>query len=202
MHGLPTSDEGSPHPSDARCTLDEAVQDRSLGTTELKMSDLAKDVADQRYPFASLGKKTAVDPLRLDKGNTHKGNLHYVAEFVPCLKLKGITFDSQPTEISKVISGNNADKSSRSSMESSSRMAPETPVSANTQVGINVSANEMKLSDISGTAAKSESAPENSEEVEEGVEMSLEELLKHRRFSRLTAMRYPQHTSRIWHNYI
>jgi len=36
---------------------------------------------------------TAVDPIRLDRGNATKGTLHYKASFIPALAIKGVKFE-------------------------------------------------------------------------------------------------------------
>jgi hypothetical protein len=72
-----------------------------LGSVELSVAELAEESEDIAYPFKSKGKKEAVDPLRLDKGNTYKGDLHYTAEFIPAMKLKGIEFHQEETSLDK-----------------------------------------------------------------------------------------------------
>lgn len=91
------------------------TKDRSLGSVELRVADLAKRVEDTRFPYASTGKKTVADPLRLNKGNVYKGQLHYVAEFVPAVALAGVNFESAGTELDKVMGpGDGSDSSSAS----------------------------------------------------------------------------------------
>ncbi|RXW22896.1 hypothetical protein EST38_g2942 [Candolleomyces aberdarensis] len=68
------------------------TKDRSLGSTELHVSDLVTETSDPRYPYESSGASDNIEPLRLDKGST-KGNLHYQAVFIPAMKLKNIKFD-------------------------------------------------------------------------------------------------------------
>ncbi|OBZ79221.1 Uncharacterized protein PYUK71.03c [Grifola frondosa] len=77
------------------------TKDRSLGYVELKVSDLAQP-SDGEFLYASTGKKEAAEPLRLDKG-TFKGQLHYVAEFIPAYTLKGITFNTGPNELQRAV---------------------------------------------------------------------------------------------------
>ncbi|KAJ3567153.1 hypothetical protein NP233_g6551 [Leucocoprinus birnbaumii] len=91
------------------------TKDRSLGSVELQVSDLAEESEDTKYPYQSLGVKSAEDPIRLDKGEGYKGTLTYTAEFVPALALKNLAFgkESQP---SKPIDGESAG-SSRSSTD-------------------------------------------------------------------------------------
>ncbi|KAI0067953.1 tricalbin [Artomyces pyxidatus] len=93
------------------------TKDRSLGTCELKVRDLAvevpKDSGDPRFRFVSTGKKEVAEPIRLDRGNTYKGQLHYVAEFIPAIALKGVKFQTGPNELQKVIE-NGSEGSGRS----------------------------------------------------------------------------------------
>ena len=70
---------------------------------DLKISDLAKRSDDPQYPFMSTGKKEAVEPICLDKRGLLKGNLHFVAEFVPALALSGVSFESEFNELDKVV---------------------------------------------------------------------------------------------------
>ncbi|TFY83046.1 hypothetical protein EWM64_g967 [Hericium alpestre] len=82
------------------------TKDRTLGTVELKVSDLAveaKDPKDPRFHYRSTGKKDAADPIRLDRGKTYKGNLHYVAEFVPAIALTGVEFETKPAELEAIV---------------------------------------------------------------------------------------------------
>lgn len=79
------------------------TKDRSLGSTELVVSDLASPAPeDIRYPFKSSGIKTFSSPLRQDGGGAFKGTLHYTAEFVPAVALKDLKFESRQLEVNKL----------------------------------------------------------------------------------------------------
>ncbi|KAF9270554.1 tricalbin [Marasmius fiardii PR-910] len=70
------------------------TRDRSLGLVELHLNELAEaNPDDASYPYKSLGVKETQDPIRLDKKNSFKGQLHYRAEFVPALNLRGVEFE-------------------------------------------------------------------------------------------------------------
>jgi len=69
---------------------------------EIRVSDLAKRSDDKEYPYESTGVRQAADPIQLDTGDTFKGTLHYVAEFLPALALKGVKFESRPNELQQV----------------------------------------------------------------------------------------------------
>ncbi|KAG8709183.1 hypothetical protein FRC08_018492 [Ceratobasidium sp. 394] len=66
---------------------------RSLGFVELPVAKLAEPREDERMPFAGTGKRDCADPIRLDKGLV-KGELHYTAEFIPAIALRGVSFES------------------------------------------------------------------------------------------------------------
>lgn len=88
------------------------TKDRSLGTVELKVNELASEIpesAELEYRYASTGKKSAADPIRLDRGGTFKGQLHYVAEFIPALNLKGVKFASGPNALERMVDNGGAD---------------------------------------------------------------------------------------------
>ncbi|EJD04407.1 tricalbin [Fomitiporia mediterranea MF3/22] len=101
------------------------TKDRSLGTCELKVRDLVAKSKDSKYPYASTGKKSVADPIRLDNGNVYKGHLHYVAEFVPAIALKGVSFESAGNEIQRIVDGRGSDTSSFSSSDVEREQIPE-----------------------------------------------------------------------------
>ncbi|KAH9487059.1 hypothetical protein JR316_0001125 [Psilocybe cubensis] len=75
------------------------TKDRSLGSVDLHVSDLATETPDDvQHRYQSRGVKTMADPIRLDKGNAHKGTLYYSAEFIPTLNVKFHKFETQNTE--------------------------------------------------------------------------------------------------------
>lgn len=88
------------------------TKDRSLGSVELHVSDLATETPDDpRHRYQSYGVKTIADPIRLDQGNVHKGMLYYTAEFIPTLNVKFHKFDKQNTEAGQLAreQGNDED---------------------------------------------------------------------------------------------
>lgn len=103
------------------------TKDRSLGTVELKVGELAretKDAGDPRFSFESTGKVEKAEPIRLDQGNQYKGQLHYVAEFLPGFALQGLKFDAGPDELQSAVkdidNGSDVDSATSSSSSSSS----------------------------------------------------------------------------------
>ncbi len=174
------------------------TKDRSLGSVELKLSDLLNRVDDPKFPYASTGKKTAVDSLKLDKGNSHKGSLHYVAEFVPAVALKGVSFEAGSNEIDKVVEADEGgDSSSHETSEKEKELIPDRPTVSRP---IDDEYDEIKEEEVREAAAntkghkKTDSAnasiktagtnasAETTATVppERGVEMSKEELMSHR----------------------
>lgn len=169
---------------------------------ELKVAELAKRVDDPKYPYVSVGKKTAADPIRLDRGNQFKGTLHYVAEFVPAVALKNVHFESASNEIQQVV--DRADANSIASSASSSDIEREA-VPTGVTVRKPMSEDNMQYEDkeekiesearksldntsvkttdtkntsgTNGTAATAPSAPPATP----GVELTKEELLQHRK---------------------
>ncbi|KAG9128333.1 hypothetical protein FRC07_000841 [Ceratobasidium sp. 392] len=65
---------------------------RSLGFVELPVANLAEPREDVRMPYAGTGVRDVADPIRLDKGAV-KGELHYSAEFIPAVALRGVSFE-------------------------------------------------------------------------------------------------------------
>ncbi|KAJ7693677.1 C2 domain-containing protein [Mycena rosella] len=152
------------------------TRDRSLGSVELRVSDLARECTDRMYPFESTGKKTAADPIRLDKGGAYKGQLHYTAEFVPALALEGVKFDAPTNEIQRAAEGQEDPDGSdvRSSKSSSSSSSASDNVAATPTI--------VEPKAVSPTKATGETTPEVAEKPEEepaGVKMGVDELLTH-----------------------
>jgi hypothetical protein len=81
------------------------TKDRSLGSVELHLNELATASDSHDYPYASTGKKVGSDPFRLDKGHVFKGQLHYEAEFIPALDLQGVKFESGANQLQRAAGG-------------------------------------------------------------------------------------------------
>lgn len=159
-------------------------QDRSLGSVELRVSDLARDSTDRLYPFESTGKKTGAEPIRLDKGGAYKGQLYYTAEFVPALALEGVKFDAPANEIQRATEvqedpdGQDVRHSSSSSSSSADDNIAPTPTITEPKDS------KAPGSPVTPKTANS-TAPEVKDQPEEpaGVKMGLDELLTHRAYS-------------------
>jgi Ca2+-dependent lipid-binding protein len=82
-----------------------------LGSVELLVSELAQRSDSREYPYESTGAKSAADLLTLDTSDERKGTLHYVAEFLPALALRGVKFEERPNELQRATNddGNGED---------------------------------------------------------------------------------------------
>ena len=170
-----------------------------MGYTELRVSDLAKlaePTEGAQFLYESTGKREVEEPLNLGKG-TFKGKLHYVAEFVPSYAVRGIRFDSGPSELEVA-----ADRSKAGSPDSSmgGTVHEETDEEDNAAIPEGITADRpddeegtgaangelghRKVRSTDTTASRRTSSPTAAEDKEkrpeeEGVEMSKEELLQH-----------------------
>ncbi|KAI0639057.1 tricalbin [Trametes polyzona] len=179
------------------------TKDRSLGYTELKVSDLARPSAAEtgEFLYESTGKREAQEPLKLGNG-AFKGRLHYVAEFVPAYAVRGIRFDAGPSELEQAAqhadgAHSDADTDAGETVhdtdeEEENGAVPEgitsaSPVDENEQPEADKAHRRATSTDTafsaasvrtSGTTAVDGSGDEKRPE-EQGIEMSKEELLKH-----------------------
>lgn len=171
------------------------TRDRSLGWCELKVADLAKASEDPRYPYESVGVVERQDPLHLDK-NIFKGHLHYVAQFVPALALKGVKFDTKTDERSRVTQATDDDEDGGSIDDGSSVSSSDEEMQAVPE-GITIkketlsrhkqkkSVDSVATSGTTGTGgtANTDTAvttPEAQDPSTDVVELSKEDLLKER----------------------
>ncbi|KAF7306591.1 hypothetical protein MIND_00450400 [Mycena indigotica] len=150
------------------------TKDRSLGNVELRVSELAKESSDRQYPFESTGRKTAIDPIRLDKSNAHKGQLHYSAEFIPTLALEGVKFDASGNELQRAVGQEDPDGADvhSSSSSSSSSVSGEEGIS---MVPTIVEPSRSEKAATNGTVTPEEQQAEEPK----GVKLSVDELLTH-----------------------
>ncbi|KAF9026598.1 C2 domain-containing protein [Rhodocollybia butyracea] len=167
------------------------TKDRSLGSVDLRIETLAVEHDDVEYPYKSTGAKKFNEPIRLDKGGGFKGTLHYKAEFVPALKLKGgVQFnDTGVSALTKGASGSHESLGRRrtDSDAGSFRSVSSKPDESGQQVPEGVTIHDVppekphthvESTDTAATGSGSGSGSEKSETAEEGgVEMSKDELL-------------------------
>lgn len=142
--------------------------------------------------FASTGKKVVEEPIMLDHGS-YKGKLHYEAEFVPAIPVKGVGFESGPNVIERAAnaSGRDTDGTVADDRSSTSSLRRERVASKVIQ-GPTVTRpldDDEKLEGPNGTPPLTEEpapisggSPKEHRPEEEGMELSKSELLQHREF--------------------
>ena len=163
------------------------------------MVDLARPTSDVRYPFESIGKKIGADGLRQDKSKNLKGTLHYEAEFIPALHIKGLKFDGLRNPIQQAADdedGGEVVGDNENPSEEENQQIPETITtrhvkgakstdtmmtvastkttdSAKTTASISANGNGAQGSPVQGSPKKL-----NGHLVDDGIELSKEELLQ------------------------
>ncbi|EDR16040.1 uncharacterized protein LACBIDRAFT_227976 [Laccaria bicolor S238N-H82] len=162
------------------------TRDRSLGSVELELSRLAAPYDDPRFPFQSKGMITAVDPIRLDKGNATKGSLHYKASFIPALAIKGVKFDHAHKNQTQTATDDEEDgfvNDDRASSASDSDTLPDGPtIKSLKKLGQKEISKETTVTPVtsptSATSKVEDVAAKAKDTEEDGtVEMTTEELL-------------------------
>ncbi|KAI1797561.1 tricalbin [Ganoderma leucocontextum] len=185
------------------------TKDRSLGYTELKVSDLAKPIegGNGEFLYESNGVKEAEDPIKIGN-NSFKGRLIYSAQFIPAYALRGIRFDSSPNQIQQA-----AERSKAGSPDSSAGGSVRDDADAESEIDMDIAQGRITVSspvdddrpangsgEVNGNGAgpaiaghsKTDSvasassartsgttAVEEKRQEPQGIEMSREELLKH-----------------------
>ena len=77
-------------------------KDRSLGHVEIAVGDYVKAIDDNEYPYASTGRQSRSDKIKLDRTNAYKGSLNFEIDFNPAVSLRGgVNFDKQKNEFEK-----------------------------------------------------------------------------------------------------
>jgi hypothetical protein len=180
------------------------TKDRSLGAVELKVSGLALEtmtgVGDSRFSFESTGKMDKSAPIRLGRGNQYKGQLHYLAEFLPAFALEGLKFETGSNEFQAAVEGAEGgdDADDRSSSSSSSMDREARAIATTGPIGTpKDSSKNRKPMNATHTAESTEgsmsaSSREGSlptrvgkdgvKQKNEGIRMSKDELLTHRKW--------------------
>ena len=176
------------------------TKDRSLGTVELKVSDLAREIAkgagDHRFSFESTGKVDKSEPIRLDRGHQYKGQLHYIAEFLPAFALQGLKFETGSDELPSAVEGvEDGDGDDSDSSSSSSKRQVLTELTTTEPIGMHKegSKNPQPENTMHTTASTEVGTREGSpssqvdgrdgaKQKNDGVRMSKDELLTHRRW--------------------
>jgi hypothetical protein len=158
------------------------TKDRSLGYVELRLDELAKhNPEDAKYPYAPLGKKEAVDPIRLDKGNAYKGELHYTAEFIPAVALRGLKFATGPNEIEGAAAGAEGSDSEGGIVRGDNESIISLPQNVTAQKPASADESAASTPETGKAPTEGTSTPAEGEgEEESGISMPHEELLRER----------------------
>jgi len=174
------------------------TKDRSLGTVELKVSELAREMmkgaGDSRFSFESTGKVDKSEPIRLDRGNQYKGQLHYLAEFLPAFALEGLKFDTGPNELQAAVEGDEGgDDVDHHSLSSSSEGEART-ITSTEPIGTHKNNNSNNShaaasTEVRKTGSTRDGSPptqidgnDGVKQKNEGMRMSKDELLTHRKW--------------------
>lgn len=153
-----------------------STENRSLGSVKINVSELAKPSDNSRDPFESTGIQKRADRTVIERDN-YTGVLHYSAEFVPSMHIKGSNFKPRQNELQAISSGIDVD--ARSFISSSSSFEDDCWL---TNVTIHMSNQNVNVSNNSPASAPSDS--ENTDiastkEGNKGVKMDVDELLTH-----------------------
>jgi C2 domain len=169
------------------------TKDRSLGTVELKVGELARVIergADDHplYFFESTGKKDKSEPIRLDPGNQYKGQLHYLAEFLPAFALQGLKFETDSNGSQSAVAGVDGegdDVEGNTEPVMVRRPTTKEPIGTSKEETKNqqsaeasTSANEVPKATGDGELSPTRETHKRQEK--EGIKMSTDELLTHR----------------------
>jgi Ca2+-dependent lipid-binding protein len=184
------------------------TKDRSLGTIELKISELAQELpkgpGNPRISYESTGKMDKSERIRLDRENRYKGRLHYVAEFLPAFMLQGLKFETDRNELESAVEAyENGNDVAGDSESMSSEGEPVAGAGTTTEpidsqnnsqcTGTTYAAASSGATVVSKTANAREGSPTSMEahsanrtdaakREDEGIYMSKDELLTHRRW--------------------
>ena len=179
------------------------TKDRSLGTVELKVSELAREMttgaSDSRFSFESTGKMDKSEPIRLDRGNQYKGQLHYLAEFLPAFALEGLKFENGSNDLQATVEDveDGGDVNDHASLSSKEREASAittaepigTPKDSSKNRHPTNATHAAESTEGSKTASTREGSPpsqvgkrDGAKQKNEGIRMSKDELLTHRRW--------------------
>lgn len=179
------------------------TKDRSLGSVELRISDLAAESPeDIRYPYQSKGVKSYNEQMRLDKGNAFKGTLFYTAEFIPALNVKWEKFEEQNLEAKRLTGPQDDVEGGYATDEGSANEESYAPVGVTIQSSqkqakhrsldnMSVKTTDTTKTDKSAksnatdaskeTSGTQEKGTDEKKPEETGIEMTHEELLKERK---------------------
>lgn len=154
----------------------------------LDVADLAVpagETDDPKFPYRSLGVKEYVSKIRLAV-NSYKGELHYTAEFVPAVHLKGVSFGKPKNQVQEAL---DADREGEVNNNVCSEDHQKVPHGVTITLPKDRKDNGGIPTGRSGTpttaseSRRADSPASAKTEDEGGVEISKEELLKSRTYS-------------------
>ncbi|PWN50042.1 tricalbin [Violaceomyces palustris] len=160
-------------------------KDRTLGTVELNVSELAteKGDVDGRYKYASTGRKTRADKIHLGRG-LYKGEIFFDCEFLPGVNLAGVEFSGAGNEAAQKakVADDSDDSSSLSSSDDEVVAEPAgkgaaAPTATNGATKGHSKNQESITSMASMATAETSATTDTVKKREDGVSMSKEELL-------------------------
>jgi hypothetical protein len=73
-----------------------------VGLDVVDLAVPAEEADDPKYPYRSLGIKDYASKIRLGV-NSYKGELHYSAEFIPAVHLKGVSFGKPKNQVQEAL---------------------------------------------------------------------------------------------------
>lgn len=141
-----------------------------MGSVDVNVSGLATTSEDPQYPYKSTGKKEIADKILVGR-DQYKGVMHYTATFIPAMHVKGSTFKPATNELQRTAHTEDADN------ESISSDSPSEDEYGARDITIHVSnAKENGLDNSTES-----DVPEEPKDEDEGIEMTRDELLAHRK---------------------
>jgi Ca2+-dependent lipid-binding protein len=160
-------------------------KDRSLGTVELKVGELADEIpkgaGDSRFFFESTGRKDKSEPI-LGRGDQYKGQLHYAAEFLPAFTLRDLKFETVPNELQSAVEGiedgHSDDVDDGSESTSSERRMVTRTITTTEPIG----APERYQTDLQHVDMTETQSADSLKRRNQGIQMSKDGLLAHRRW--------------------
>ncbi|OCF41255.1 transmembrane protein [Kwoniella heveanensis CBS 569] len=179
-------------------------KDRSLGYVEVKVSDFIEPSDSPHYPYRSTGAQQRKDRIKLDKANQYKGEMLYEVDFKPAVSFKGgVSFEAQKNELTMAAEeaqsqADGYEASIVTDANGSTNIAPASPASSrfpnngtvngsrpSGSLGHRPSTSIGNTSIMSAVTAQSQLSRADSavepltpvEDVEQGVEMTIEEIL-------------------------
>lgn len=153
------------------------TKDRSLGSVEINVSELAKTSDNSQYPFESTGVQNRASQILVER-DEHKGVMHYSAEFVPAMQIKDAIFKPRPNEL--LQAAHNGTEPDTRSISSGFSIGSSEDDYWPTDVTIRMSNESLNASEDAAASAQPEkvdNAPVGEED--KGVEMNVDELLTH-----------------------